>query len=387
MDAKSMTKNTTPSTAGMAGIVAGETAVSTVGKEGVGLTYRGYTIEDLAQYASFEEVAFLLMYGYLPNILELEQYRKDLKQGQDLPQGVSDIIEKLPKSAQPMDVLRTAISALGSFEPETKPYSELETAEKGSRLMPFCVSALLYWYHFHVSNKRLDTLTKQATIAGHFLQLLYGKVPSEELIKALSTSLILYAEHEFNASTFAARVAISTETDFYSAIVAAVGTLRGPLHGGANEAAFALISQYNSVLEAEEGTKKSLAKKQLIMGFGHRVYKDADPRSDIIKPLAKTLTEAQSKNESANLFQIAEGIENVMRSEKHMFPNLDFYSALVYKALRIPLNFFTPLFVIARISGWTAHIIEQRHNNKLIRPLANYTGPEQREFLPIEKRK
>lgn len=369
---------------GMAGIVAGETAISTVGKEGVGLTYRGYNIEDLAQNASFEEVAFLLFYGYLPNVLELEQYRKDLMAAQDLPQGISHIIEKLPKNAQPMDVLRTAVSALGSFEPETEPYSELETAERGSRLIPFAISALLYWFHYHFNHKRLDTMTQQQSIGGHFLQLFYCAAATEPLQNALSISLILYAEHEFNASTFAARVAASTETDFYSAIVAAIGTLRGPLHGGANEAAMSLISKYDSVKEAEAGVKKRLADKKLIMGFGHRVYKHADPRSDIIKPLAKELSEATNQ---LKLFEIAESIENVMRSEKNMFPNLDFYSALVYHALKIPRNFFTPLFVISRISGWTAHIIEQRHNNKLIRPLADYIGPEPREFLPIEKRK
>lgn len=365
---------------GLAGIIAGETAICTVGKEGVGLTYRGYTIEELAAKSSFEEVAYLLIEGELPNKGALEKYRNTLQQGQALPVAITDILEKFPSTANPMDVLRSACSCLGLFEAETKEHNAQDIA---TRLMPFCASALLYWYHFGLTKKKIQTTTKEKTVAAHFLHLLYGKPPTKEQSHILDISLILYAEHEFNASTFAARVCASTESDFYSAIVAAIGTLRGPLHGGANEAAMRLISSFKSPSDASLGLMAKLAGKELIMGFGHRVYKHADPRSDIIKIIAQKISAEVGKSE---LFAIAERIEQIMRQEKHLFPNLDFYSSIVYHCLGIPTSFFTPLFVISRLSGWSAHILEQRANHKLIRPLADYIGPEPRDYVLIEDR-
>lgn len=370
---------------GLAGIVAGETAISTVGKEGVGLTYRGYSIEDLADKSSFEEVAYLLIQGKLPNKKELESYRKELELGQNLPLKICQILDTFPQNANPMDVLRSACSALGIFEPESKD----NTSEKiASRLMPFCVSALLYWYqNSHATHRDnahpINPISGENTLAKHFLHLLYGNTPSPEQAHILDVSLILYAEHEFNASTFAARVCSSTSSDFYSAIVAAIGTLRGPLHGGANEAAMQLLLSFKTPLEAEKGLLNRLKEKELIMGFGHRVYKHEDPRSTIIKKWAEKISKSVGKSE---LFAIAERIEQLMWREKHMFPNLDFYSAVAYHCLNIQTSLFTPLFVISRISGWSAHIMEQRVDHKLIRPLADYTGPEPRPYIPIDQR-
>jgi 2-methylcitrate synthase len=367
-------------TGGLAGLTVGETAISTVGKEGVGLTYRGYSIQDLAVQSTFEEVAYLLTHGKLPNLKEFKEYLQMLSVAQALPEGLYSILELLPATKHPMDILRTACSALGIFEPETIEHSETKIAD---RLIPFCVSSLLYWYHFQKTGEKIAVTTSTPTIAAYFLQLLYGREPTPDEQHALDASLVLYAEHEFNASTFAARVAISTESDFYSAIVAAIGTLSGPLHGGANEAAMELISRFKDTQEAIEGINALLEKKALIMGFGHRVYRNSDPRSAIVKDWAKRLSE---NSKDAYLFAIAECIEKIMWDKKKLFPNLDFYSALVYHYLNIPIHLFTPLFVISRLSGWSAHIMEQRAHNRLIRPNANYVGPEPRAYVLLKDR-
>lgn len=367
-------------TGGLEGIVVGDTAISTVGKEGVGLTYRGYTIEDLAQSASFEEVAYLLLYGSLPTALELRGYLQKLGKQRQLPAALKTVLELIPASAHPMDVLRTGCSMLGTLEPETAQNLPRDVA---NRLLACIPSMLLYWYHFHQNGKRIDTENVEESIAGYFLSLLYQQKPPEEFRRAFDVSLILYAEHEFNASTFAARVTTSTEADFYSAIVSGIGTLRGPLHGGANEAAMELIEQFKTPDEAEAKVKKMLAEKVKIMGFGHRVYKISDPRSDIIKTWSEKLSKTAK---DGYLYEISERIEKVMRDEKKLFPNLDFYSATTYHFCGIPTYLFTPIFVLSRITGWSAHILEQRANNRLIRPEANYIGPAEHSFLPLEAR-
>lgn len=365
---------------GLAGVVVGDTAICTVGKAGIGLTYRGYGIDDLANQASFEEIAFLLIYGHLPNEQELKQFVQRLVKQQALPEALKVILENIPCNAHPMDVLRTACSALGTIEPETIDNDQYQVTERLLALLP---GMLLYWYHFHHNNKRIDTRTGSASIAQHLLQLLHGKPPAEIYQRAIDVSFILYAEHEYNASTFAARVTTSTGTDIFSAFTSAIGTLRGNLHGGANEAAMALIEQFSSVTEAQQGTRELLAKRELVMGFGHRVYTTSDPRSNIIKTWAARLAEAVH---NTVLYPVAEAIEAVMWQEKHLFPNLDFYSAIVYHLCGIPTMMFTPLFVMSRITGWAAHIFEQRVHNRLIRPTANYTGPEALVFKPLSKR-
>lgn len=366
--------------AGLAGVIAGRTAIATVGKEGMGLTYRGYSINDLAERATFEEVAYLLIYGRLPNQKELSQYREQLRLLRGLPQGLKIILEQLPGGAHPMDVMRTGCSALGSIEPEGKTRDQIAVA---NRLVACFSSILLYWHHFHTNGKRIETLTDEETTAGHFLHLLHGKKPSELQRRSVDVSLILYAEHEFNASTFTARTIISTLPDFYSAVTGAIGALRGPLHGGANEAAMALIEQFSNPDEAEKGIMQLLSEKKLIMGFGHRVYRISDPRSDIIKRWSKELAEAAGDH---RLYPISERIEQVMWREKKLFANLDFYSATAYHFCGIPTPMFTPLFVVSRITGWAAHIIEQRRDNRLIRPSAEYIGPEPGPFVPISER-
>lgn len=365
---------------GLAGVIVGQTAISSVSSEGHRLTYRGYAIEDLAKHAHFEEVAFLLIHGHLPTSKELSNYHQNILRSEFLPAAICQILEQLPKTANPMDVLRTAVSSLGCIEMETLDYGQQAISE---RLIPYCVSALFYWHYFRINAKRTNIFTQQNTIAGHFLHLLMNEPPTAEYQKALDIALILYAEHEFNASTFAARVAASTGTDFYSAIVAAISTLRGPLHGGANEAAMRLMNSYKDVESAEKGIHELLEKKSLIMGFGHRVYKDSDPRSAIVKSLAEGL--AKTEIDMTKL-RIAEKIEEILWQEKKLFPNLDFYSALVFHFLGVPTSFFTPIFVISRISGWSAHIIEQRAHNRLIRPNAEYIGPTLRTYLPIKER-
>ncbi len=387
-------------TTGLADVIAGETEICTVGKEGVGLTYRGYDIYELANDATFEEVAFLLIHGSLPTQIELQDFKKTLLDGQYLPPIICEILERLPATAHPMDVLRTACSALGTIEPEREDHNPKAAKQIADRLIPYSVSVLMYWYQFHKLGVGFRStgpaiITNEDTISGQFLAKLYavsdrknqkgfGINLDPELRNAMDVSLILYAEHEFNASTFAARVCASTGSDFYSCIVAGIGTLRGPLHGGANEAAMQLIDSFKNVSEAERGIHEMLAAKKTIMGFGHRVYRKSDPRTEVIKPWAKRLADRFNDMQK---FEIAETIERVMWDEKQLFPNLDFYSALVYYFLGIPTDMFTPIFVFSRISGWSAHIIEQRANNRLIRPLADYIGPELRSYVPIEDRK
>lgn len=366
--------------AGLENIIAGETAICTVGKQGVGLTYRGYAIEELAEKACFEEVAYLLIYGELPNQKALQQYQEKISSLRALPKELKLALELIPKDAHPMDVLRTACSMLGTLEPETESYHGANIADRLIALFP---AILMYWYRYAAQGERIDTTFSSLSTAEYFLYLLQGKHAPALAKKALDVSLTLYAEHEFNASTFAARVTASTFSDFYSAVGSAIGTLKGPLHGGANEAAMALIEQFRTVPEAESGLKMMLTNKAKIMGFGHRVYKVSDPRSVIIKAYAKQLSTLVGDK---HIYPISECIEKIMWEEKKLFPNLDFYSASAYHFSGIPTSMFTPIFVFSRTAGWAAHIIEQRCNNRLIRPMADYIGPEERQFIEINQR-
>jgi len=365
---------------GLDGVLAGETRISTVGVSGVGLTYRGYSIEDLAEKATFEEVAYLLLYDALPNAQQLSGFLARLQSHHAIPQALRNVLEEIPATAHPMDVLRTGTSMLGNLEPEGEHANAIHVAERLLGLLP---SVLLYWYRFHHTGQRIDTTPSKASIAEQFLWLLHGVRPTESQHRAMDVSLILYAEHEWNASTFTARIVASTLSDFHSAITAAIGALRGPLHGGANEAAMELIDRMKDPDHAETQLLAMLSRKEKIMGFGHRVYKHCDPRSDVIQLWAKRQCEATG-NEM--LYAISERIDHVMRREKKLFPNLDFYSASLYRCLGIPTEMFTPIFVLSRVSGWAAHILEQRSNNRLIRPLAAYVGPELRSWVPLEKR-
>lgn len=367
-------------TGGLAGVIAGRSAICTVGVGGVGLNYRGYSIHDLAAQASFEEVAYLLIYGNLPTQTELTQFQNDLAQQRNLPASLKRILEDLPEDSNPMDVLRTGCSALGCIEPETREHDQYVIAK---RLLACFPSILLYWYQYHLRGVKIDLDTDDETIAGYFLHLLHDKKPDELHRRALDVSLILYAEHEFNASTFAARVTAGTLSDIYSCLVSAIGTLRGPLHGGANEAAMELIERFETPADAEATVREMLANKALIMGFGHRVYTTSDPRSDIIKAWSKKLAEDA---QNTIIYPVSERIEKLMWEEKNLFPNLDFYSASAYYFCNIPVSMFTPLFAVARVSGWVAHIFEQRQDNKLIRPTSEYIGPEPKKYVPILER-
>jgi 2-methylcitrate synthase len=380
-------------TGGLAGVVVGKSAIATVGVEEAGLNYRGYGIQDLAEHATFEEVAHLLLAGHLPDAAELERYRAKLTGLRALPPPLLEVLERLPASANPMDVLRTGVSALGTFEPEEGFYGGRDEGDKpermrgqsdlADRLLSALPGILLYWHHVSTDGRRIDPVTDEPSIAGHFLHLLHGRSPDEEARRVLDVSLILYAEHELNASTFTARVVTSTLSDAYSAITAAIGALRGPLHGGANEAAMELVERFDSPEQAEAGLLEMLAAKRKVMGFGHRVYTTSDPRSEIIKPFARKLAEQHG---GAEMFAVAERIEQVMWNEKKLFPNLDFYSALAYHYAGIPTPLFTPIFAVSRTSGWMAHVIEQRSDNKLIRPSSEYTGPGQLQWVPLEAR-
>ena len=367
-------------TGGLAGVSAGETQLCTVGKEGAGLTYRGYDIYDLADRASFEEVAYLLLYAKLPNSRELAAYIKTLKSLRGLPPQLKQVLEVIPGDTHPMDVLRSAVSLLGNFEPEGDFSNQSRVAD---RLLACLPSMLLYWHRFHTDCKRIDVETGDDSVSGHFLHLLHDRKPSELHRKSLDTTLILYAEHEFNASTFAARVITGTLSDMHSAVTGAIGALRGPLHGGANEAAMELIEQFDEPDDAESGLMDRLARKALIMGFGHRVYTVSDPRNSVNKKMSKVLSEEAG---DTHLYAVSEAIEKVMWDEKKLFANADFFAASVYHFIGIPTYLFTPIFVCSRITGWAAHIMEQRANNKLIRPAADYIGPPLQKWQPIEKR-
>lgn len=376
-----MTKNSSiKNIGGLAGVIAGDTAISTVGKAGVTLTYRGYEIGPLAASASFEEVAWLLLHNDLPNQLTLSVFEERLIQLREIPNTLKKILEHIPANTHPMDVLRTGCSILGTLEPETTFSQQISIAE---RLIATLPGILLYWYHFHQTGKRISTHTDEISIAGHFLKCLHQKNPSEICQHAMNVAFILYAEHEFNASTFAARITASTLSDFYSSVVSGIGTLRGSLHGGANEAAMELIQSFKHLEDVEPAILQMLKNHEKIMGFGHRVYKISDPRSEIIKPWAEKLSHTAA---DGYLFSLSENIEKIMWKEKHLFPNLDFYSATTFHFCEIPTNFFTPLFVMSRIVGWSAHIIEQRQNNRLIRPDANYIGPAARVYTPLSER-
>ncbi len=364
----------------LSGVVAGQTAICTVGKEGVGLTYRGYSIEDLAEHGSYEETAWLVLHGELPTRAQLDEFRKKLATLRGLPSPLKQALELLPAETHPMDVLRTGCSVLGTLEPENASRSGLDIA---LRLLAVFPSMLLYWHHFTRGGERIETQTGESGVAANFLHLLHNRSPGPLQARAMDVALILYTEHEFNASTFACRVVAGTGSDFYSCVCAGIGALRGPLHGGANEAAMELIEKFDSPDAAEKSLLEMLAQKRTVMGFGHPVYRISDPRSDIIKAWSQKLSAGQSDE---RLFNISQRIETVMKREKNMFPNLDFYSASAFHFLGVPTAMFTPIFVFARIAGWSAHILEQRENKRLIRPTAEYIGPEPRAFVPMDQR-
>lgn len=370
----------TKQAAGLRGQKAGTTTICTVGTSGNDLKYRGYSIADLAENARFEEVAYLLLYGKLPNRKELDDYTAKLKQNRSLPGPLKEVLERIPKEAHPMDVMRTGCSFLGNLETEEDFGQQLNVAD---RLLGALPSIICYWYRFSHDGERVETSSDEETIGGHFLKLLHGEDPPDLHRRVMNVSLILYAEHEFNASTFTARVCASTLSDMHSCVTGAIGSLRGPLHGGANEKAMALIEQFTNADQAVEAVKGMLARKERIMGFGHAVYREKDPRNAIIKEWSRKLSEVAG---DPSLFEVSEAIEKLMLDEKNLFANADFFHASAYHFMGVPTKLFTPIFVASRTSGWCAHVVEQRADNRIIRPGAEYTGPEHEDFVPIDER-
>ena len=366
--------------AGLRGQIAGQTALSTVGKEGAGLTYRGYDVRELAKDCLFEEVAYLLLYGELPTAAQLDAYLQRLQNLRDLPQALKEVLERIPADAHPMDVMRTGCSMLGTLEPE---HSFEQQRDIADRLLAAFPAIMCYWYRFSHQGVRINCVTGEADLGGHFLALLHDKKPSELHRKVMNVSLILYAEHEFNASTFAGRVCASTLSDLYSCVTGSIGTLRGPLHGGANEAAMEMIEKFASPQEAIDGTLAMLARKDKIMGFGHAIYSVSDPRNEVIKVWSKQLAEEVG---DTVIFPVSEAIDQVMWEQKKLFPNADFYHASAYRFMGIPTKLFTPIFVCSRVTGWASHVFEQRANNRIIRPSAEYTGVEPRAVPSLAQR-